>query len=69
MFYLLLLAVISSNLLGLSVSGTVLDSDTNEPLGNVNISIIGTDSGTTTNNLGEFKLDDIENDIQEISFS
>ena len=69
MFYLFLLAVISSNLLGLSVSGTVLDSDTNEPLGNVNISIIGTDSGTTTNYLGEFKLDDIENDIQEISFS
>ena len=66
MFHLLLFTVIVSNLLGFSLSGTVLDSDTNEPLDNVNISIIGTDSGTTTNYLGEFKLDDIENYNKEI---
>ena len=69
MFHLLLFTVIVSNLLGFSLSGTVLDSDTNEPLDNVNISIIGTDNGTTTNYLGKFKLNDIQNGVQEISFS
>ena len=60
MFHLLLFTVIVSNLLGFSLSGTVLDIDTNEPLDNVNISIIGTDNGTTTNYLGKFKLNDIQ---------
>ena len=55
--------------IGFLLSGTVLDSDTNEPLDNVNISIIGTDNGTTTNYLGKFKLNDIQNGVQEISFS
>ena len=60
MFHLLLFTVIVSNLLGFSLSGIVLDSDTNEPIDNVNIYITGTDNGTTTNYLGKFKLNDIQ---------
>jgi len=40
MFRLLLFAIITSNLFGFSFSGTVVDSETSQPLENVNISVL-----------------------------
>ncbi len=40
-----------------SVSGSVSDSITGQPLANVNISIVGDSFGGTTNEAGEFSLE------------
>ena len=49
------------------MSGGVFDSETNEPLENVNITIIGSELGETTDQQGNFQLDDLSN--QKITFS
>jgi TonB-linked SusC/RagA family outer membrane protein len=51
------LMFIPTLLLGQTVTGTVVDAETDEPLIGVNIIIDGTSSGTTTNFDGEFSLE------------
>ena len=63
------LVILLSDLSGYSVSGNVFDSETDQPLGNVNVTIIGSEIGTTTNNQGKFQLNDINAGDQSISFS
>lgn len=53
---LLLLACVSVNSYGQTVSGVVTDAETNEPLIGVNILLQGTDVGTATGLNGEFSL-------------
>jgi len=43
-------------LFGQSVTGKVT-SDAGDPLANANIVVVGTDMGTTSDDMGEFKLD------------
>lgn len=52
----LLLACVSVNSYGQTVSGVVTDAETNEPLIGVNILVQGTDIGTATGLNGEFSL-------------
>lgn len=53
-----------------SIKGTVIDSESNQPLNLSNIIVVGTNSGTTTNQSGVFELTGSfnENDIVKISF-
>ena len=67
MYHLLFLIILASGLNGYSLSGGVFDSETNEPLANVNITIIGSEIGETTDQQGNFQLDDLSN--QKITFS
>jgi len=67
MYHLLFLILLASGLNGYSLSGGVFDSETNEPLVNVNITIIGSEIGETTDQQGNFQLDDLSN--QNITFS
>ncbi len=67
MYHLLFLIILASSLNGYSLSGGVFDSETNEPLENVNITIIGSEIGETTDQQGNFQLDDLSN--QKITFS
>mgnify|MGYP001273910554 FL=1 len=67
MYHLLFLIILASSLNGYSLSGGVFDSETNEPLENVNITIIGSEKGVTTDQQGNFQLDDLSN--QNITFS
>jgi len=67
MYHLLFLIILASSLNGYSLSGGVFDSETNEPLENVNITIIGSELGETTDQQGNFQLDDLSN--QKITFS
>ena len=67
MYHLLFLIILASSLNGYSLSGGVFDSETNEPLENVNITIIGSEIGETTDQQGNFQLDDLSN--QNITFS
>ena len=69
MFRLLLFVIIISNLFGFSFSGTVFDSETSQPLENVNISVIGTDLGTTTDDQGKYLIEDLGNEGQDVTFS
>ena len=56
-FFLLSTALIAQ----VSVSGTVTDLDTGDPLAGANVVVEGTEMGTSTNNNGSFKIDDIPN--------
>ena len=67
MYYLSFFIILASGLNGYSLSGGVFDSETNEPLENVNITIIGSEKGVTTDQQGNFQLDDLSN--QNITFS
>ena len=67
MYYLSFFIILASGLNGYSLSGGVFDSETNEPLENVNITIIGSEEGVTTDQQGNFQLDDLSN--QNITFS
>ena len=67
MYHLLFLIILASSLNGYSLSGGVFDSETNEPLENVNITIIGSELGETTDQQGNFQLDDLSN--PKITFS
>ncbi len=52
-----------------SISGTVVDAETGEPLQNVNIILAGIGIGTTTNEKGEYFLDNIPAGNQTVEFS
>ena len=67
MYHLLFLIILASSLNGYSLSGGVFDSETNEPLENVNITIIGSELGEPPDQQGNFQLDDLSN--QNITFS
>ena len=60
MFRLLLFAIMTSNLFGFSFSGTVTDPETSQPLENVNITVTGTDLGTTTDDQGKFLIKELD---------
>lgn len=49
---------------GFDVAGTVVDSETNEPIPGANIVEVGTQTGTVTNPDGEFELTVSEADVQ-----
>lgn len=40
----------------LKISGTVLEAGSDAPLPGVNVTVVGTDVGTTTNNLGKYEI-------------
>lgn len=51
------------------ISGTVTDMETGETIPGVNISVPGTNIGTTTDMNGEYELDDVPDDATELVFS
>ena len=70
--FLLISAIGSSFLLAQStytISGLVLEEDSNEPLVATQVFLIGTTIGTTTDSNGEFKLSNIPEGIFELSVS
>ena len=52
----------------LSVSGTVTDETTGETLPGVNVAIVGTTTGTSTNSQGQYELTASPNDTLRFSF-
>ena len=69
MFRLLLFAIMTSNLFGFSFSGTVTDPETSQPLENVNITVTGTDLGTTTDDQGKFLIKELGDEVGYVTFS
>ena len=51
-----------------SVTGSVYDVDSNENIRAANILIVGTDIGTSTDEKGEYKINNLEQGIFEIEF-
>ncbi|MDT7828298.1 carboxypeptidase-like regulatory domain-containing protein [Pricia sp. S334] len=63
--FIFLLSVMAFSISGIaqtSISGTVLEKETDQPLPGVSVLVKGTTKGTTTDFDGRYALDDIAND-------
>ena len=69
MYHIYLLVIFSSFLSAISISGNVIDSETNNPLENVNIVIDDLHLGTTSNKDGNFQIDNLESGDHQLFFS
>ena len=69
MYHLIFFMIFTSIVSGLSITGYVVDKESNVPLENVNIFIENTDTGTTSDKDGYFQIDNVPQDEHQILFS
>ncbi|WP_462319744.1 carboxypeptidase-like regulatory domain-containing protein, partial [Marinilabilia sp.] len=67
-FLLALFCWLTSHAIGQSITGTVLDEKTEEPIPGVNIMVVGTNTGTITDMNGEFELN-LPSETAQVQFS
>ena len=69
MYHLIFFMIFTSIVSGLSITGYVVDKESNVPLENVNIFKENTDTGTTSDKDGYFQIDNVPQDEHQILFS